>query len=260
MKAEANKSPSGGMDWPASAYLSTPMRPTNATRSESIRHNDSGISPGNTASDCADAVSRKRDSESDCAPEAGSASPFSESGLHSCNMDMDEELDEELDEDELDEDPAHLADEDDDDVVGDALSRLQRALDGSRAPHLPDTGSVHPLPAEEEDNGYQCHLCSYSAGSRFHFQAHLNTHFDVKCTHCDFTARTEGKLRAHVRTAHGDVTPDDTDETGIRIPRVNAQGKIKTHKCKQCQFVAVTKLDFWEHSRTHIKAEKLLTW
>ena len=64
-----------------------------------------------------------------------------------------------------------------------------------------------------------------------------------------------------MRTAHGDVTGDDADEiSGIRIPRVNAQGKIKTHKCKQCQFVAVTKLDFWEHSRTHIKAEKLLTW
>lgn len=106
---------------------------------------------------------------------------------------MDEELDEELDEDELDEDPVQLDEDDDDaDVVGDALSRLQRALDGPRAPHIADSGSVHPLPAEEEENGYQCHLCSYSAGSRFHFQAHLNTHFDVKCTHCDFTARTEG--------------------------------------------------------------------
>uniref|UniRef100_T1JC63 Protein hunchback n=2 Tax=Strigamia maritima TaxID=126957 RepID=T1JC63_STRMM len=36
-------------------------------------------------------------------------------------------------------------------------------------------------------------------------------------------------------------------------------GKIKTYRCKQCSFMATTKTDFWEHSKTHIKAEKLLT-
>lgn len=56
-----------------------------------------------------------------------------------------------------------------------------------------------------------------------------------------------------------DYDMDEIDENGIRVPRVNSHGKVKTFKCKQCDFVAVTKLDFWEHSRAHIKADKLLT-
>ena len=35
----------------------------------------------------------------------------------------------------------------------------------------------------------------------------------------------------------------------VRVPRVNSQGKVKTFKCKQCEFVAVTKLEFWKHGR-----------
>ncbi|GLV37911.1 hunchback [Carabus blaptoides fortunei] len=56
-----------------------------------------------------------------------------------------------------------------------------------------------------------------------------------------------------------DYEMDEVDEQGLRIPRVNSHGKVKTFKCKQCEFIAVTKLDFWEHSRGHIKAEKILT-
>ncbi|KAK9686958.1 Zinc finger, C2H2 type [Popillia japonica] len=52
---------------------------------------------------------------------------------------------------------------------------------------------------------------------------------------------------------------DEFDEQGLRIPKVNSHGKVKTYKCKQCEFIAITKLDFWEHSKVHIKSEKLLT-
>ncbi|XP_060518267.1 protein hunchback-like [Cylas formicarius] len=55
----------------------------------------------------------------------------------------------------------------------------------------------------------------------------------------------------------GDETAE-YDDQGIRIPKVNSHGKIKVHKCKQCDFVAYTKLDFWEHSKTHIKGDKIL--
>lgn len=48
------------------------------------------------------------------------------------------------------------------------------------------------------------------------------------------------------------------DEEDIRTPKVNSHGKMKTFKCKQCDFVAITKLSFWEHTRTHIKPEKML--
>lgn len=42
----------------------------------------------------------------------------------------------------------------------------------------------------------------------------------------------------------------------ISIPKVNSHGKVKTHKCKHCDYVGVTKKEFWEHSRQHIKPER----
>lgn len=51
---------------------------------------------------------------------------------------------------------------------------------------------------------------------------------------------------------------DHDDDEDIRTPKVNSHGKMKTFKCKQCDFVAITKLSFWEHTRTHIKPEKML--
>ncbi|KAB0798556.1 hypothetical protein PPYR_09549 [Photinus pyralis] len=56
-----------------------------------------------------------------------------------------------------------------------------------------------------------------------------------------------------------DMEADEYDEQGLRVPRMNSHGKVKTFKCKQCDFVAITKLDFWEHSKGHIKYDKLLT-
>ncbi|KAL0849855.1 hypothetical protein ABMA28_011792 [Loxostege sticticalis] len=57
----------------------------------------------------------------------------------------------------------------------------------------------------------------------------------------------------------GSGLEDDFDEEpGLRVPAVNSHGKVKTFKCKQCEFVAVTKLSFWEHSKEHIKPEKML--
>lgn len=58
---------------------------------------------------------------------------------------------------------------------------------------------------------------------------------------------------------NSDKDMDEFDEQGLRIPKVNSHGKIKTFKCKQCDFIAVTKLVFWEHTKVHIKADKLLT-
>ncbi|CAH2099554.1 unnamed protein product [Euphydryas editha] len=52
---------------------------------------------------------------------------------------------------------------------------------------------------------------------------------------------------------------DFDEEPGLRVPAVNSHGKVKTFKCKQCEFVAVTKLSFWEHSKEHIKPEKMLS-
>ncbi|XP_063704122.1 protein hunchback [Culicoides brevitarsis] len=57
---------------------------------------------------------------------------------------------------------------------------------------------------------------------------------------------------------HSIVSSDNAD-LDSKVPKVNSHGKVKTHKCKQCGFVAVTKLSFWEHTKSHIKPEKMLT-
>ncbi|CAG0903602.1 unnamed protein product [Darwinula stevensoni] len=82
---------------------------------------------------------------------------------------------------------------------------------------------------------------------------------DPKCRHCDFTCREEEELRDHLRDVHGSQFEDDEDMEEIRVPKVNSQGKVKTFKCKQCGYTAITKVAFWHHSRVHIKSEKLLT-
>ncbi|XP_057663037.1 protein hunchback [Diorhabda carinulata] len=66
----------------------------------------------------------------------------------------------------------------------------------------------------------------------------------------------------------GELCDDDTKsesdesnesyEQAIRKPKVNSNGKIKTFKCKQCKFVAYTKEQFWEHTRVHMKPDKIL--
>lgn len=56
-----------------------------------------------------------------------------------------------------------------------------------------------------------------------------------------------------------DNDAEDYDEQSLRVPKVNSHGKIKTFKCKQCDFVAITKLEQWNHSKIHIREDKRLT-
>lgn len=50
----------------------------------------------------------------------------------------------------------------------------------------------------------------------------------------------------------------DNDDDTISKPKFNSHGKVKKFKCKQCNFTAIIKVDFWAHARQHIKPEKLL--
>lgn len=68
----------------------------------------------------------------------------------------------------------------------------------------------------------------------------------------------DNQNKADAEDRDGSGPDDDFDEPGLRVPAVNSHGKVKTFKCKQCEFVAVTKLSFWEHSKEHIKPEKML--
>ncbi|XP_067014444.2 protein hunchback [Anabrus simplex] len=122
----------------------------------------------------------------------------------------------------------------------DPLRRLQMALERSDM-----MGAVKSdREGSQDGNGslmLQCVVCEFSTTSRSVFHSHVSSHYEPK---------GEG------------LSPDedtDSEEAGLRTPRVNSQGKVKTFRCKQCDFVALTKLEFWEHSRGHIKADKLLT-
>ena len=70
-------------------------------------------------------------------------------------------------------------------------------------------------------------------------------------------SQNEVEYCKHLRHEHN-LSPEDLEEAEVRAPRVNSQGKVKSFKCKQCDYVAVTKIDFWKHGRGHIKPEKLL--
>ncbi|XP_054271575.1 protein hunchback-like [Macrosteles quadrilineatus] len=132
-------------------------------------------------------------------------------------------------------------------------------------------GMIGPV-AEQPVNGekpLQCPLCQFSTTIRSAFNNHLMSEHSeqASCHLCDHTAENHGKLREHLQMEHDlQLGPEDElgawgedDEPGVTTPKVNSQGKVKTYRCKQCEFSTVTKLEFWEHTRGHIKPERLLT-
>lgn len=108
---------------------------------------------------------------------------------------------------------------------------------------------------------YRCHLCAYQGTSQLQYSAHMSSHFDHKCPFCDYTSRTEGRLKRHVKDFHSEVPPESW--AGTRVPLTDDGSadtpKDRKFRCKQCGHVADSKNDFWEHSKVHIRTEKLLT-
>nr|CAD7256988.1 unnamed protein product [Timema shepardi] len=154
--------------------------------------------------------------------------------------------------------------------LDDSLHRLQLTFGHTPMMEGGDNDKVYS--PNEERTIFQCPICSFSSLYRSQFNNHLSSHYNHKCSYCDFSTKDLEKLHTHLREDHdqymsapeddceGDGSIEgDEEEPGVRVPRVNSQGKVKTFRCKQCKFAAVTKLEFWEHSRCHIKVEKLLT-
>lgn len=54
------------------------------------------------------------------------------------------------------------------------------------------------------------------------------------------------------------MAESEDDDSNIRMPIYNSHGKMKNYKCKTCGIVAITKVDFWAHTRTHMKPDKIL--
>ncbi|TPP58385.1 Hunchback [Fasciola gigantica] len=110
------------------------------------------------------------------------------------------------------------------------------------------TNSIQP----DRAGVFFCHLCDFTGGSRQEFQDHLRSHYDYKCLKCDYTSRTEGRLKRHMKDFHSEVPPDNFSGKALRPMRPKLQ------RCKQCDFMTETKDEFWRHLRIHIKADKRL--
>ncbi|XP_030374463.1 protein hunchback [Scaptodrosophila lebanonensis] len=54
------------------------------------------------------------------------------------------------------------------------------------------------------------------------------------------------------------MAESEDDDNTIRMPIYNSHGKMKNYKCKTCGVVAITKVAFWDHTRTHMKPDKIL--
>lgn len=95
----------------------------------------------------------------------------------------------------------------------------------------------------------------------------MATHYSDKCTLCDFTGQNVQDLRIHLQEVHNisdihdlsDPQDNNSDYQDNDDGPGTKRGKSKSFKCKQCNYVTTTKHDFWEHSKGHIKVEKLLT-
>ncbi|PVD32175.1 hypothetical protein C0Q70_07604 [Pomacea canaliculata] len=84
---------------------------------------------------------------------------------------------------------------------------------------------------------YFCHICEYSGPTKEEFDQHMVVHFGYRCPHCDYTSRTEGRLKRHIKDFH-----TDTENKQRAVP-----GRPKVYRSS-----------FWDHARTHIKEDKLL--
>ncbi|XP_052260148.1 uncharacterized protein LOC127864529 isoform X2 [Dreissena polymorpha] len=121
--------------------------------------------------------------------------------------------------------------------------------------------SMHNISFDEQDSNnflprikeglYFCHLCSFSGSTQEEFDGHMSVHFEHICPHCDYKSRTEGRLKRHIKDFH---TDDSDGGYGART----MPGRPKVFRCKQCEFSSTDKIEFWTHSRSHIKEDKIL--
>ncbi|VDD74239.1 unnamed protein product [Mesocestoides corti] len=91
---------------------------------------------------------------------------------------------------------------------------------------------------------------------RQEFQVHLRNHYDYHCPKCNYTSRTEGRLRRHMESFHSAVPPENfSGKSG------KPAGKLKFQRCKQsdrqlecthCPFVTEYRHHLEYHIRNHL--------
>jgi len=70
-----------------------------------------------------------------------------------------------------------------------------------RAPGL-EAPNSEAVAGAADSNIWICPVCGFSCSSKFHYNSHMNTHSDHQCPMCNYTSRTEGRLRKHIKESH----------------------------------------------------------
>lgn len=81
-------------------------------------------------------------------------------------------------------------------------------------------------------NYYQHNPFHASGPTKEEFDQHMVVHFGYRCPHCDYTSRTEGRLKRHIKDFH-----TDTENKQRAVP-----GRPKVYRCKQCDFSCTNKV------------------
>jgi hypothetical protein len=68
---------------------------------------------------------------------------------------------------------------------------------------------------QDSSKAFVCSICNFSCPSKFHYNSHMNTHGDHQCSMCDYTSRTEGRLKKHMRESH---TRHEQIAAGLDVP------------------------------------------
>ncbi|XP_032682626.1 uncharacterized protein LOC116849520 [Odontomachus brunneus] len=113
----------------------------------------------------------------------------------------------------------------------------------------------------------KCSICDFATHDRQEIIHHLTEHIMSRTnSSLEVINMALNQLRhfhnqeRHSTPLRNDSQDDDkcAEEPGVLVPRMNSQGKVKTFPCKNCDFKAVTKLEYWRHIRIHIKPSKLM--
>ncbi|KAF8386844.1 hbl-1 [Pristionchus pacificus] len=109
----------------------------------------------------------------------------------------------------------------------------------TRAPGLgppPET----PTSGNGTASAYVCAVCGFSCASKFHYNSHMNTHGDHQCTMCDYTSRTEGRLKKHMRESH---TVEQQIAAGLEVPETHQSSSSTNNSPSKDDGVALPSTD-----------------
>ncbi|XP_072767405.1 protein hunchback-like [Anoplolepis gracilipes] len=115
-----------------------------------------------------------------------------------------------------------------------------------------------------------CSLCAFVTSNRSKFNEHMVNHWISKYNNPNFKAilaqLPDFKFLQKKTNCSFSTLEEDTEHETRKIDKsklfhMNLQDNVKQNKqhfregkiCKQCNFVASTKMEYWEHMRCHIK-------